>query len=551
MNNHKFCKSFFLMIISLSSLLSAYDKLPSVNELSIEQKVGQLLMVHFNGKNANAEAQKLIEEAHVGGFIYYNWANQLDNPYQVHLLSRSLQLLALKQPGGIPLLISADQEGGKVNRFTKGFTVFPGNCALGRTHQATLARSNAIATGRELTAVGVNMILSPVVDVNTSVMNPIIGIRSFSSDPAEVTHFARHALSGYHKVGMISVIKHFPGHGDTEIDSHDKLPIVRHSRKHLDKVELFPFNKLYPWADVIMTSHLLVTALDDENPVTISHKAVQKLLREQWKYEGVIMTDSLVMQGIMDRCSSIEEAAIRSIEAGHDIILLGGKQLLDNQTGYELVPDDIMRIHQALVDAVHSGRISIERLNASVKRILKLKEDYQLSRISDFIDIAYSVNAPEHQQLAKYIADESVCISSQRLTLPLTFVDQKVAVIAPESLIAQIELTTMLQLGSENRSLFIKGLNPTDAETLQASEVASWADIVIVCSLDSWKFEGQYNMITKLQNLNKNNVILIVGNPQDAVLYTSAGVAIWTFSPTNFSMQAAIDLLMKGIPVSN
>lgn len=538
----------FILILSSSFFfsVSALEKFPLVSDLSLEQKVGQLLMAHFNGENVNEEAKKLIVQAHIGGIIYYNWANQLENPYQIYKLSQGLQALALES-GTIPLFISTDQEGGKVNRLKHGFTLFPGNASLGQTHQPALARSSAIAMGQELSAVGINMVLGPVVDVNNNLNNPVIGIRSFGGDPKEVTHFAKQTLNGYRKVGMISVIKHFPGHGDTEVDSHEKIPVLKHSRKYLDEIELFPFNQLNNCADVMMTAHLNVPALDDENPITFSRKAIEGVLRKEWKYEGLIMTDSLVMQGIVEACPSIEEAAIRSIEAGHDIVLLGGKQLIDSQKGYELSSNDVLRIHQAIVSAVQSGRLSEERINASVKRILRLKEQNPLVQFPDFIKAALLVNTPENQQLAKEIAEKSVKIASRQQILSLDMENSKVAIIASDLVKDQIEKTTLQKMGRENSSLFFSKANPNELEVQQASELASWANIIFVCSLDAWKNKQQANLIHKLQSFNKQIVIFVIGNPQDALLYSNAEAVIWTFSPVHYSIQAALDLLLKGL----
>lgn len=353
----------------------------SSNELNLEQKVGQLLLVHFNGKELNDEARRLIDKAHVGGFIYYNWANGLDNPEQVRLLSRSLQDYVKQKSPSIPLFLVVDQEGGRVNRLNNGFTSFPSASEIGKTQQPQLAKAMASVIGQELLAVGINMNLAPVCDINTNPHNPVIGDRAFSSNPQEVSQFCEMALEGYQQVGMISALKHFPGHGDTIMDSHQTLPVLNHSTDYLNNVELVPFRNLASKADVIITAHLLVTALDPDHPVTFSREIIHNLLRERFHYHGVIMTDSLVMQGLMNCCPSIEEAAIRSFEAGHDIILLGGKQLLGTQNGFELDGDRILRIHKALVEAVKTGRISEERLNSSVERILYLKNKYSFSQI--------------------------------------------------------------------------------------------------------------------------------------------------------------------------
>ena len=238
-------------------------------------------MVHFKGEYANEESKILIQQAHVGSIIYYNWANGLTSPLQVRQLSNSLQKQAEQTPHSIPLLIAVDQEGGAVARLTQGFTIFPGNKAIGMTKDLALAERCAFAMGQELQAVGVNINLSPVVDVNSNPKNPLIGIRAFSHSPEIVTEFAKSTLKGYHSAGIITVIKHFPGHGDVEIDSHEDLPHIEKNKETLNQTELLPFVQLSTQADAIMTAHLIVKALDPLNCTTLSKDSLD-LLKRNW-----------------------------------------------------------------------------------------------------------------------------------------------------------------------------------------------------------------------------------------------------------------------------
>lgn len=290
-----------------------------LHQMTLEEKVGQVLMVNFRGEVANEDAQTLIQETHVGGIIYYNWANGLTSPQQVLNLSASLQQLA-----AIPLLIAADQEGGKVARLKTGFTIFPGNKALGDTNDPSIAEQAAFAMGQEMRAVGVNMNLAPVVDVNVNPKNPIIGKRAFSDSPEIVTAFGKAAVNGYHKAGMITTLKHFPGHGDVEVDSHTDLPIVNKTMEQLSQVELLPFSKILD-TDAIMTAHILVPALDEENCSTLSKKTLS-YLKDSLGFKGLIIADSLVMEGVLKQCKTVDEAAIRALNAGCDMLILGRKE---------------------------------------------------------------------------------------------------------------------------------------------------------------------------------------------------------------------------------
>lgn len=364
----------FLFLFSLMSLSTCFGSLP-LSKLSTEEKVGQLLIAHFHGKTANKESCTLIQQAKIGGIIYYNWANGLTSPEQVQTLSSGLQQQAKGNPLAIPLFIAVDQEGGRIARLTQGFTQFPSNQALGKTQDPRLAESNAIVMGKEMRAVGVNMNFAPVVDINNNPKNPVIGNRSFGDTAELVTAYGERALAGYHKAGIITTLKHFPGHGDVEIDSHEDLPVIHKSMEQLEKLELIPFAKLSAQTDAIMTAHLLVPALDPEYCSTLSLKTLS-YLRETIGFQGVIISDSLMMKGVLKKCHSVDEAAIQAFNAGCDLLILGGKQLIGANLNAELDVEDVLQIHQSLVNAVKSGRIQEERLNQSIERILKLKERY-------------------------------------------------------------------------------------------------------------------------------------------------------------------------------
>lgn len=378
-------KILFLTFISILSYLY------SEQEMSLEEKVGQLLMVHFHGREANQDAKLLIQELHVGGIIYYKWANQLSSAAQVQNLSTSLQKLAR-----IPLLIAVDQEGGRVNRLEEGFTLFPSNLIVAKTNQPELSKNVAFAIGQELRSVGINMNLSPVVDINSNPSNPVIGTRSFSSEADVVTLFAKYALQGYREAGIISCLKHFPGHGDVAVDSHQELPILHRTKQQLEQLELLPFYQLADQADSIMTAHILLPALDSQNCATLSKKILTDLLREEMGFQGVVVSDSLVMKGLLSNCYRIEEAAISAINAGCDLLILGGKQL-HAQTELELSIEKIQKIYSALLQAVQTGIISKQRLEQAVQRILSLKNKYDLS----FNKIG--CDKLKHQALVKYI----------------------------------------------------------------------------------------------------------------------------------------------------
>jgi beta-N-acetylhexosaminidase len=398
------CKQFLIVFGFLIGAPQLVSAAVSSEEMTVEEKVGQLLMVHFHGEECNEAAQQLIKEAHVGAIIYYRWANGLQSPQQIQKLSNGLQHYARSQRHAIPLLIAADQEGGRVNRLIEGFVVFPDNAVLAKTGRPEWVKAAAKATAEQMHAVGINMNLAPVVDINSNPDRIVMGMRSYGTSPEIVIRYGREALIGHREGNVIATLKHFPGYGDVAVDPHRALPVNNSSLQQLEQGALLPFQTLAPEAEAIMTAHLLVPALDPRFCATLSYAIVTGILRDKYKYKGVILTDSLVMEGVLKQAKSVEDAALLSFLAGHDILVLGGK-LLDKEKENEVTLVDVLRIHQYLVAAVKSGLISQERLNASVNRILKLKETRGLFGVRDPgpETIERYVNTVGQQQLLREI----------------------------------------------------------------------------------------------------------------------------------------------------
>ncbi len=510
--------------------------------LSLEEKVGQLLMVQFHGEVANEDARTLIQDTKVGGIIYYDWANGLNSPQQVKTLSTSLQELTKSNPNPIPLLIAVDQEGGVVARLKKGFTKFPGNKALGETGDPQLARSAALAMGQELLAVGINMNLAPVVDVNSNPRNPVIGVRSFGENPEAVIAFGQNALNGYKEAQIIATLKHFPGHGDVSVDSHEDLPIIDKPIEKLQQVELLPFSKLADSTDAIMTAHILVPALDKDNCSTLSKKTLD-YLKNKIGFKGVIVSDSLVMEGVVKKCHTVDEAAIQALEAGCDILILGGKLLSGEKAGLELSVSNIQRIHGSIINAIKSGRISEVRINEAVEKILSLKTRYIVSKNNN-TPLEEAINTVAHQAIAKEIASRALKITKKEGKSICAIHEKKIVVFAPQLLKSNIDETSLLRIGRSTNSCFFN-LNPSSVEIETAKQCAKEADVLFICSYNAWKNPSQTILIQTLINTKKPVVLIVARDPLDALLFTEADLIFRTFSPAAPSIQSVCDQLQK------
>lgn len=331
-----------------------------LKNMSLEEKVGQLFQVGFQSKSINREIKDLIENHHIGGVIYFT--RNIENLEQTASLSKNLQQLALNSGSGIPLFISVDQEGGKVRRI-KDLTYFPANIEIGATGDKELSRKAAAVTAKELKGLGINVNLAPVLDVNNNPANPVIGERSFGADPILVAEMGVAYIKGLQAEDIIATVKHFPGHGDTAVDSHFDLPVINHSRERLDQVELYPFKKaIEAGVDSIMAAHIYFSTIEPEAgiPATLSKAVLNDLLREELNFDGVIITDDMEM-GAIKNSFGTAAGAVKTIEAGADIVLISHSY------------DKQKQAIEALIKAVENGRISEKRIEESLRRIIKLK----------------------------------------------------------------------------------------------------------------------------------------------------------------------------------
>ncbi|HSV98374.1 MAG TPA: beta-N-acetylhexosaminidase [Spirochaetota bacterium] len=335
-----------------------------LKEMPLGRKIGQMMMVGVNGTEMTPAARTMIGSFAPGGIILFGY--NLSSRDKTAAFIADMQKAAM-QPAGIPLFISIDQEGGRVRRIIDGVTQFPGNMPLGVVNDADLAYRTARILGIELRLMGVNMNLAPAVDVNNNPENPVINTRSFGSDPAIVAAMGRAYIRGLQESRCMAVVKHFPGHGDTDSDSHHVLPVINYGLEHLKKVELPPFAAAIDEnVSAVMTAHISYpNILGEDVPATLSEKMLRGLLREEMGHKGLVITDDMEMNAV-SKLMDIGEAAVRSVEAGTDIILIS------------TCGQSVARIHAALGKAVADGRLSEIRIDESVRRIIAAKERFSI-----------------------------------------------------------------------------------------------------------------------------------------------------------------------------
>lgn len=334
-----------------------------ITTMSLDEKIGQLIIGGFNGYTVDSNTENLIKENHLGGFILFQ--RNVENSNQLLKLINTLK--SLNKGNIAPLFISADEEGGTVTRMPNEIKKLPSNSYIGKINNEDFSYNIGKTLGKELNAFGINMDYAPVLDINSNPNNPVIGIRSFGNNKDIVTRLGTRTMEGIRSQNVIPVVKHFPGHGDTSVDSHIGLPVVNCDLKRLNDFELAPFKSaIDKGADAVMVAHILLPKLDPKYPATLSYNIITDLLRKDIGFDGVVITDDMTMGAIMENYN-IGNASVKAINAGADIVLVCHK--------YENIQTAINSIKKAVSDKV----ITEDRIDESVYRVLSLKEKYKLT----------------------------------------------------------------------------------------------------------------------------------------------------------------------------
>ena len=357
-----------------------------INQMSLDEKIGQMLIVGIEGYDIDDNTKSLIDNYKVGGTILFS--NNIQDTNQLLKLLNSLKNENTKNK--IPLFLSVDEEGGRVTRMPKEFEKFPTNKAIGKINDENFSNKIGSTIASEIGSVGFNMDFAPVLDINSNPNNPVIGDRSFGADANLVSSLGVQTMKGIQSENIIPVVKHFPGHGDTSVDSHIGLPSVNNDFERLWNFELIPFKEaIKNNADAIMIAHILLPKIDKENPASMSKTIITDILRTDLSFKGVVITDDMTM-GAIEKNYNIGEAAVKSVKAGSDIVLVCHEY------------DNEVAVINALKDGISKGEITEERINESVYRILTLKQKYRLKdQIINSVDVN-SINSKIRTLLNKF-----------------------------------------------------------------------------------------------------------------------------------------------------
>lgn len=496
--------------------------------LTIEEKIGQLVLAALPGPNVDQATAARLRALHFGGVVLFS--RNIIGIEQTRALTTAISdCLTID---GLPPLIGVDQEGGRVQRLIDVGTSFPSAMALGATHNPALVQKIGQAIGYELRVLGINTNFAPVADVNNNPRNPVIGTRSFGEATEQVGAMVVAFATGLRAAGVAATAKHFPGHGDTQVDSHLDLPTIPHDLARLRAVELMPFQAaIAAGVPLVMTTHIRFPALEPDGlPATLSSRILNGLLRDEMGYEGIIITDAMMMRAI-DDYYGIVAGSVQAIIAGHDLV--------------EPFRHD-EEIVAALLDAARDGRLPMAQLDGSVRRILRLK------RWLGSQPAPASVDRRAHETLVRAAAEASVTLLDAR---------PGILPIAPDASIAVIEFALGAGHGAEevqrvptpltdafarrfpdSRGVVLDAVNPSANSIAGARARASEADTLIIGTRDANLHSAQHEAIVALRETNDPTIFVSLRAPYDLADVAASAALLATYGdhPASLDVAAAI-----------
>lgn len=519
-----------------------------VQAMTLEQKVGQLFTTYAHGRSADTvhpenmvefgvdTPAQVVQRYHLGGLIHFNWTDSLYDPEQIAEHSNGVQRAAMSSGAEVPLLISTDQEQGQVTRIGEPATQLPGNMALGAGRSPQDAAASARITGEELRAMGINQDFAPSGDVNVNPANPVIGVRSFSSDPALAARLSAAAVRGYQEPGAAGVsaaVKHFPGHGDTNQDSHTSLPVIEHTREQWEQLDAPPFREaIAAGTDVVMSGHIVVPKLDDSGePSTLSPAVLTGMLRDELGFRGVISTDSLQMDGVRQQHSDAE-IPVLALQAGADQLLM---------------PQNLPVAIDGVLDAVRSGALTEDRIDASVERILEMKRVRGVldapfvdpAKVGDFVGNA------EHREQAQRITDRTTTVlRNDANELPLR--DPGRVLVAGAGEEAVKSLADRIGARGPRTTALPTGMTPTPVQIAQAVNAAKDHDTAVVLTNAAWNEDNapQRALVRELQASGVRVIAVPVRDPYDAAYVEAVPTWVATYSDKPVAMESLARVLL-------
>lgn len=500
----------------------------NIKNMSIRDKIGQISMYGIEATEITEDTIDLIKKYRVGNIILF--ARNVKSPEQLFKLTQGLQKLAMEE-FGIPMFISIDQEGGMVTRIFEGSTFFPGAMTISATNNVDNAYKMGKIMGKELSALGINMNLAPIMDVNNNPHNPVIGVRSFSDKPEVVAEYAWQYAKGLQEEGVFATGKHFPGHGDTNVDSHLGLPTITHGRDQLDKVEFVPFRyAIDKGVKAIMSSHINFTQLTkDGTPATLSKEVMTDLLRDEFGFEGLLVSDSMTMKGVIQKYKP-EEATRLAINAGLDLTCLCHPESPRRET------------LDYLYESYLNGTLTEEVIDERLQRVLKAKEELHVDLNKTFDDIKHIVINDEHKKASYQVVEDALTLvkgENIKLSDNAIFVGYKPrALTIADDTDGTSTLENTLNKNFKNLATKIIDVRPSEEDINKIVNEVKNYDQVILTTYAGNTNPQQIDLINKVHEIHNNVYVISMRDPYD-MYYTKAiknYICLYEYTPNSIEV---------------
>lgn len=525
------------IVLCLAALLlvsPAAAQSDPVASMTLEHKVAQMFMVTLHGAGMTDVGAEFLRRYQPGGVVLF--AANVTSPQQGTRLTNNFQR-TITEAGGPPLLIGIDQEGGVVARLTEGFTTIPSPVVVTAAGEDMAFRMGQLV-GEELAAIGVNMNFAPVADLETNLDNPIIDRRAYSNDPIIGGQAVAAVVRGLQSVNVLATVKHFPGHGETSVDSHGELPRINISRERLNTVELVPFREAIA-NDVaaVMVGHLWLPAVDPvRRAATLSPEVMTDLLRDEMGFEGLIVTDAMDMNAV-DMEVYFSEAMVQSVEAGVDLMTMGPSYSI------EIAAQGI----QAVVEAVESGRIPESRIDESVRRILAMKERFGIMdwQPLDEASAPQRVNLEGHAATITELFQKAVTVAYDRNDLLPLRPEQNITIVF---LGTRYQIQTECQQYNPNIRWLSVSDNPDNELISWAAQMGRESDVIVVWTQNAIRNLEQQALVNALPP--EKTVAVSIWSVYDWRTYPGIAAYVATYSPNREAVPAACAVLFGALPAN-
>lgn len=508
--------------------------------MSLRQKIGQLIVTGFSGQELSDDLRRLVQDDGVGNVILF--AHNVENSVQLRTLCTEIQQWMMDETG-IPALISIDQEGGRVTRLPDDATNVPGAMAIAATGQPELAYIAGQLTAKELRELGIHFNLAPVLDINSNPQNPVINVRSYGDTAAIVEEYGLQMLRGLMNGGILAAVKHFPGHGDTSVDSHLGLPVVHKTLEELMEMELQPFIRaIEQGVECIMSSHILFPAIEPEKiPATMSKRILTNLLKEKLRFEGLIVTDCLEMNAIQEHYGTAQ-GALAALKAGAHLLCISHTPAL------------VREAMNVIEQAVLSGELSMQIIDDALAKVLYYKEKYKPESMR--VDLP-SVGCEMHRRVAADIRQKSISLVRGKLQ-PIQQNDPSTVIIgcyAYRTTLASSEEQLRLSFPEAMGEAFsvphlITDMNPTQGHVDEViGQVASYKRVV--AGLYNGVINtGQLQLVEQLCLAGHHVTVVSLGSPYELERIEGEICGVAAFEYTSLMFDSLIQVLSGAVEPS-